>query len=245
MSIAAGDPEITLVVEPELLEPPFRSASYAVRTPRIGKDCGPVHWWVQVFPDGNMISRRVWRNGVRQWDDEGVLWPTWPEKSQDEVRAAGAPLEDTQKYWSKAGNRLRDSAKWTATVLGAGLAALVGTSPLRGMNAHRMSAGSLVLGAAGLVLVGVTLLLVLLVMCPRSVSLHDVENAKPRQFLPDWTFLRAPLYRWKVTVQSEQDLYLPCGIARVADLRRASVGGVILGVTATACIVAAFAWPLH
>ena len=309
MSIAAEEPEVLPAVETEALDASVESASYLMRAPHSGTDGGPVEWRVEVYPDGDLISRRVWLNGHRQWDDEGVIWPAWPERSQDEITAAGAPLEDTQKYWSKAGNRLRDSAKWTATVLGAGLAALVGTSPLRGMNEHRMPVGSMALGGAGLVLIGVTLLLVLLVMCPRSVSIHDVETARRRRFLPDSACLRAPLFKWQLTVQSEQDLYLPCGVTSVTGLRqamsveectlmalsratataldkkarknihaaqtargarllelrtaatqvatigeyynlkrrstRASVGGVILGVTATACIIAAFAWPLH
>jgi hypothetical protein len=177
------------------------------------------------------------------------------------------------------------------------------------MNEHRISGAAIALAITGLVLVGITLILVLLVMCPRSVSLDDVQDAAPRDVLPQWKWLRTPLYKWRQTVESEQDLYLPCGIDSVSSLRqsmsieectlmalplagatardepvrdvlhaaqtaratrllelrtaatqvatigeyynlkrrstRATIGGVILGVTATACIVAAFTWPVH
>jgi hypothetical protein len=208
------------------LERLFDSTSYSMRVPQNNQTSRPVEWRVEVYPDGNMIFRRVWYENERwwpmqqRWDAEGIIWPTWPERSQDEIAAAGTPLADTQEYWSTAGNRLRDAAKWTATVLGAGLAALVGTSPLRGMNEHPMPSGAKVLGITGIVLVGLTLTLVLRVMCPNSVSLDDVEDAKPRRFMPDRAWLRSPLYKWQRTIESEQDLYLPCGITSIKGLRQ-------------------------
>lgn len=97
-----------------------------------------VDWRVEVRPDGHMISRRVWRDGKpwdqcdQPWEPESVIWPAWPAKTRDEADAAGSPLAGVEKYWTTVGNRLRDSAKWMATVLGAALAAVAGTSPLAG-----------------------------------------------------------------------------------------------------------------
>jgi hypothetical protein len=195
-------------------------------------------------------------------------------------------------------------------VLGAGLAAVVGTSPLTGMNEHRLHTIPIFLASVGLVLIGITLLLVLRVMCPRSVSLEDVENAGQRRSLPHWArYLWSPLHKWRQTIESQQDLYLPCGVTSVRALRQtmiveeytlmalsraeasasndparkiihdaqtaravrllelrnaaakvamigeyynlrrrsswATVGGVVFGITATACVITAFAWPLH
>jgi hypothetical protein len=110
-----------------------------------------VKWEVGVAPSGDVITRKVCRNGA-PWKQCGstpepdgcdaltedlVIWPAWPTRSQDEAAASPSPLADVQKYWQTAGNRLRDSAKWTTAVLGAALATVIGTSPLAGMRAHR------------------------------------------------------------------------------------------------------------
>jgi hypothetical protein len=65
-------------------------------------------------------------------------------------------------YWSASDDRLRDSAKWMAAVLGAALAALIGTSPPAGMREHHPAGPAIALGLAGLGLLGCTLALVLL-----------------------------------------------------------------------------------
>jgi hypothetical protein len=305
MSVTAEAPEFATNDQPE---PAYKIASFTLPVPG-GISARLRNWKVDLYSDaGQVISRQVWldREPV-QWAEK-IIWPTWVEQSPDVVTAAAAPLEKTQDYWSTAGARLRDSAKWTATVLGAGLAALVGTSPLRDMNRHGIPRPAIALALSGLVLVAITLILVLLVMCPKSVSLEDVEHAGERQLLPPWAWLGTPLFKWRKTVESEQDLYLPCGInsvlslrqsmsieectlmalskagpttrdeeartilhnaqtariARLLELRtaagrvatigeyynlkrrsaRATYGGVSLGVAATACIVAAFAWPV-
>ena len=75
------------------------------------------------------------------WEPEGVIWPAWPARSKDEIAASGSPLAGVQEYWSTVGNRLRDSAKWTAAALGAALAAVIGTSPLAGGTGRALAAG--------------------------------------------------------------------------------------------------------
>ncbi len=114
-------------------------------------------WRVEVSPDGHLITRQVlrdekpWHQCHQGWEPEGVIWPTWPARSKDEIDASGSPLAGVQEYWSTVGNRLRDSAKWMAAVLGAALAAVIGTSPLTGMKEHKPQGIAIVLGAAGLI----------------------------------------------------------------------------------------------
>lgn len=79
---------------------------------------------------------------------------------------------------------------------------------------------------------GVTMVLVLQVMRPEAVSYEDVENARAlpevartipkglRQYWADHCVLEKSLYRWKHTVESHEDLYLPCGVTSLAELRQ-------------------------
>ena len=201
-------------------------------------------WTVEVRPDpdGDLITRLVRCNGERvnkrgggqgacafdafaedpggghQRHDE-VIWPAWPATPQDEAAASPSPLAGVQEYWSTAGNRLRDSAKWTAAVLGAALATVIGTSPLAGIRAHTPQPIAIVLGSAALVFLGITMFLVLQVMRPQSVSYDDVQNAKrPRRWLP-----QTPLYKWRSAIESHQDLYLPCGVKDLTGLRQSMI----------------------
>ena len=75
---------------------------------------------------------KPWEQCGYLWEPEAVIWPTWPGRSADEVATSAMPLAGVEEYWRTVGNRLRDSAKWMATVLGAALAAVAGTSPLAG-----------------------------------------------------------------------------------------------------------------
>jgi hypothetical protein len=201
-------------------------------------------WAVDVCPgpDGDLITRLVWRDDERfnQCDDgrgsctsgaftvgpggrnqphDEVIWPTWPATPRDETAAAPSPLADVQEYWSTAGNRLRDSAKWSAAVLGAALATVIGTSPLARITQRTPQPIAIVLGAAGLVLLGITMFLVLQVMRPQSVSYDRVQSAKPR---PRW-LPQTPLYKWREVIESHQDLYLPCGVNSLVRLRQSMI----------------------
>lgn len=224
---------MSVVAEPELYRPApgpaepaalhFRSspATWRMSDPRSGQE---VDWQVRVHPDGHRIVRRVscagqpWGRGDHQWVPERVIWPGWSATSKAEIDALGSPLSDMQEYWSQASNRLRDSAKWLATVLGAALASLIGTSPLSGMRGHRPEVPAVLLAAAGLVLLGLTLLLVLQVMRPQAVSYDDVGSARRRRFLP-----QGPLLQLREIIDTHEDLYLPCGIRNVAGLREAII----------------------
>src|SRR6266851_1096378 len=205
-------------------EPSFEPADYTLRTSDGRSISVKAKWKVQVRPDGHIITRHVWCDDVpwercgQEWEPEEVVWPTWPGGMNDGTTSPASPLAGLQEYWSTAGNRLRDSAKWMAAVLGAALATVIGTSPLSGMRQHRPQEIAIILGASGLVCLGVTLFLVLQVMRPRSVSYTDVQCARKRGWLPP-----GPLYRWHRTVEAQQDLYLPCGVRSLIMLRQSMI----------------------
>jgi hypothetical protein len=206
-------------------EPPCHPAEYELFTSDGTGRSREVWWKVRVAPAGYQIKRQVWCGGklwdpeAERWEPEGLVWPAWPGGTDEHIRSSGAPLADLQAYWTTVGNRLRDSAKWMAAVLGAGLAAVIGTSPLAGMREHRPSWIAIVLGIAGLIFLGTTLILILQVMRPQSVSYTDVQLAQQRR---GW-FPQSALYTWKKIVESQQDLYLPCGIKCLTSLRQSMI----------------------
>jgi hypothetical protein len=105
-----------------------------------------------------------------------------------------------------------------AAVLGAALATVVGTSPLASIRHHHPGAIAVVLGLTGLVFLSVTLFLVMQVMRPQSVSYTDIQNAPHRRGL-----LQPPLSKWRETVESHEDLYLPCGVKCLTSLRQSMI----------------------
>ena len=221
MSVATETEKATLTVGTGLA---FGPTEYCLSTSDGVDSRKEARWRVKVRPDGHMIAREVWYDNKpwdqcdHQWEPEEIIWPAWPTRSQDEVDRAGSPLAGLQEYWSTVGNRLRDSAKWTATVLGAALAAIVGTSPLAGMREQRPQDAAIILGSLGLVFLGVTMLLVIQVMRPQSVSFTDVQCARQLR----WP-ARRPLVKWLQTIESQRDLYLPCGIRCLSGLRQSMI----------------------
>lgn len=183
-----------------------------------------VCWTVVLSTDGHQIRRDIWADRIpwdpagEGWECEGIIWPTWPATPADESAAPGAPLAGVHKRWSKASNRLRDSAKWMAAVLGAALATVVGTSPLTAMRQHHPPATAIVVGLTGLIFLGITLFLVLQVMRPQTVSYADIQNAPNRRGLQ-----QPPLSKWRETVESQEDLYLPCGVKCLTSLRQSMI----------------------
>ncbi|MFF5079235.1 hypothetical protein ACFY36_19425 [Actinoplanes sp. NPDC000266] len=188
--------------------------------------------WKVVVPPGESgtIRREISMNGSpwvpnqRDWCPELTIWPTWsPEMVRD--AASDTPLQGVHDYWSAADDRLRDSAKWMAAVIGAGLAAVVGASPLAGMRENPPTWMAVMMGVFGVVVLMGTLLLVLLVlrvMRPQSVSYNDVQTSD--QASGRWNSHQSlPLRRWKDTVESQQDLYLPCGVKCLVSLRQSMI----------------------
>jgi hypothetical protein len=211
-------------------ELPSRLAEYSLNRPSgmpgrsPGEDPALVCWTVVLSTDGDQIRRDIWSDGLpwdpagKGWECEGIIWPTWPTGPADENVSPGSPLAGVRKRWHRAGNRLRDSAKWMAAVLGAALATLVGTSPLAAMRQHHPAAMTIILGLTGLVFLAITLFLVMQVMRPQSVSYADIQNAPHRRGL-----LQPPLSKWRETVESHEDLYLPCGVKCLTSLRQSMI----------------------
>ena len=79
------------------------------------------------------------------------------------------------------------------------------------------------------------MLLILQVMRPQSVEYDEIENAESPAGLRGKLWKRAgrrswyrpalesPLFRWKNVVSKQQDMYLPCGVACLSDLRDLTV----------------------
>ena len=181
-------------------------------------------WVVVLSTDGDQIRRdiwldhKAWKADRERWQPEGVIWPTWPASLAGEVSSSDSALSGVQEYWTQSGNRLRDSSKWMATVLGAALATLVGTSPLTLIKGHHFGTSAIILGVIGLLSLGLTLFLILQVMRPEAVSFTDVQSARTRRR----PFQHA-LRRWQETVESHQDLYLPCGVRCLTSLRQSMI----------------------
>lgn len=191
-------------------------------------------WRVVVRLGEHVVSRRVcngskpWpaftggEHSVGQYPDE-VIWPAWPATLQEEIDASATPLSDLQAHWDQATGRLRDSAKWMATVIGASLAALIPTAPLAGLSKHLTVVPALV-GLVGLLFISVTMVLVLQVMQPQSVDYNDIEDAKepPSRLgrLRARIFsARSALYEWNKDIRKHADLYLPIGVNSLSALR--------------------------
>jgi hypothetical protein len=206
-----------------------RLAEYQLQTsdgkPHRGRKPGAdqVCWVVVLSTDGRQIRRdiwvdhKAWKADRQRWQPEGGIWPTWPARPAEEVSSPpDSALSGVQEYWAEAGNRLRDSAKWMATVVGAALAALVGTSPLTLIKGHHFGTVSFILGVIGLLSLGTTLFLIMQVMRPKAVSFTDIQSAKIRPF-------PGALGRWQDTVESHQDMYLPCGVRCLTSLRQSMI----------------------
>jgi hypothetical protein len=196
-----------------------------------GPEVAHGRWEVKIRPSAHRIIRvacycTTSQSEIQEHEEpEEVIWPTWPATIEDEAEVATSPLADLQRYWSTAGNRLRESAKWMATVIGAALAAVIGTSPSANLSSHHFRVAAAVIGLMGLLSLGTTMLLVLRVLQPPEVSFEQIEaadtqpeTARPSNRPDQHTFSRfnrheeRALCRWKRTVESHQDLYLPCGV---------------------------------
>jgi hypothetical protein len=190
-------------------------------------------WDIQVYPSAHQIIRvacyRATSGDIIYKEPEEVIWPTWPATIEDEAAVTTSPLADLQRYWTIAGNRLRESAKWMATVLGAALGSIIATSPVSG---HSFQVAAALIGLAGLLCLGLTMLLVLRVMQPPAVSYEEIQAAGEQkqtarasngrsQSIRFWVdrHKENSLHRWKHTVESHPDLYLPCGVQSLEEVR--------------------------
>lgn len=195
-----------------------------------GDASGPMFWRVTVRPVDGVVKRTVkrghqahalekWAGHETSWEPEKVIWPAWSPSLAPAAEHHTTPLGEAKEHWSKLGDRLRESAKWMSTVLSAALALLLGTSPLGRLSEASFNPTAVAWGVTGLGLLFVTLLLLLNVMQPSAVSFADVQTAD-RAGVKD---RMDPLVRWKRVVESQQDLYLPCGISSLDGLRNAII----------------------
>jgi len=193
-------------------------------------------WDVTVFPRENDVMRKADITRPRQGSDrqatesmpEELIWPVWPATVTD-VPLAASPLAELERDWATAGNRLRDSAKWMATVLGLALATVVGSSPLADLAIHHLQVTAFAILAGGLAFLGVTMLLILRVLQPQAVSYTEIENPRPLRGIaakkyiasrwPVVPFLSSPLFAWKENIGKHKDLYLPCDVTSLRSLR--------------------------
>jgi len=191
---------------------------------------GPMYWKVRVRPWDGVVERSVWRGSrvgaldawrgdQEAWEPEEVIWPAWSPGLDPAAERHTTPLREAREHWGRLGERLRETAKWMSTVLGAALALLLGTSPLGGLSEASLTGAAVLWGVIGLGCLFVTLWLLLTVLQPSAVSFADVQTSD-RVGIKDRT---DPLVRWKRVVESQQDLYLPCGINSLDGLRNAVI----------------------
>lgn len=200
-------------------------------------------WFVEVYPSdsGVGIERRVqvWDtrgDGAYRWCDwepqnrwrpERVIWPSWTAGEPAGERTA---LDSVHDSWRNSSDRIRDAAKWMATVIGASLATIVGTSPLTAFSDSRPTGWAVALGLTGLSLLATTMVLVLQVLRPGDTSYVDVQRDGGRsghfrmlaRLLPE-RLRDDPLTTWRDTVENQQDLWLPSGVKCLTTLRQAMI----------------------
>jgi hypothetical protein len=192
-------------------------------------------WHVCIRPGAHVIERWVCRDG-KQWppgekQDPECIWPAWPTNLAEEKATADSPLAELEQRWDAATSRVRDSAKWLAAVLGAALAAVIPTAPLTDLGKNHLSVGAAIAGLLGLLSLSITMMLILQVLRPVSIDFVDIENAAAPtglrarlcgwRRLPGWLrhAFEGPLYRWQQAVDRNPDLYLPCYVDSLGELR--------------------------
>jgi hypothetical protein len=208
-------------------------------------------WKVQVYPTptGVGIGRHVLVNDSKgrpadgwlewepenRWRSEPVIWPSWTVgAAEGEPARGGTALDSVHESWRNSSDRIRESAKWMATVIGVAIAALVGTSPLAMLSERPFTPLGWGFALLGLGLLATTILLILRVLRPSDTSYIDVQTAalpeqpvsadsparsgRRRTYLP-----RDPLSQWREIVETQQDLWLPSGVKCLTTLRQAMI----------------------
>jgi hypothetical protein len=137
-----------------------------------------------------------------------TLWPIWvPEADTD------ATVSGFQSHWEDMSNQARSTAKWIATVLGAALAALIGSAPLSGIRGDHVPTRAYVLGGIGLLLVVATLFLVIRVLIPQVTVFSDLLTGTRYRWAQN-----DPFRRLRDNVNRHAGMMLPVGISSLAEL---------------------------
>lgn len=174
---------------------------------------------VKLVPGVGLVKRRI------AWEDGGssteTVWPIWVPPAQEKTAA-----DRFHEYWKASTDQTRSTAKWMATVLGAALAALLGTAPLTGLRNTGVTPLALTVAVIGLLLIGITLFLVVRVLIPVDLNFRDLCEAsypggKPPRGLRKWLAgmrHRGALARLRADIESSEAVALPLGIKSLADL---------------------------
>lgn len=166
------------------------------------------------------------------WKPEAVIWPAWCPTDVPNSRSSMATftaLERVHAYWDRSADRIREAAKWMATVIGLALATLIGTSPFADLSARHPGAWFWVTGLIGLICLALTLLLLTDVLLPSITSYDAIQMSDrgsrrgKRKIQRRITVHNGPLQAWKQQVESQQDLWLPSGVKCLVTLREAMV----------------------
>jgi hypothetical protein len=234
---AAGDPLEAPVDSVGLRKSPVDRNDASMPASSNGSRTAEARWEVRILPELRQITRVAFYGPRSQSETDerekvdDVIWPTWPATIEEETEVATTPLADLQRYWSTAGNRLRESAKWMATVLGAAMAAVIGTSPFAHLSGYHLHVAGAVIGSVGLLCLAITMVLVLRVMQPPEISFVQIEDSNekkiaqsPRRLGQRFSSLirrheKNALCGWKSKVEMHPDLYLPCGVEDLKQLR--------------------------
>jgi hypothetical protein len=148
---------------------------------------------------------------------EEPVWPIWVPTPDSETTVA-----DFEKQWADASAQARSTAKWIATVLGAALAALIGSAPLANLRDLYVPRLAYLYGGVGLVLVALTLFLVLRVLVPRVTGFDDLTSGgRSFRTLGGRWFrkLRGRSFReLKARLEGHGGVLLPTGISSFDEL---------------------------
>jgi hypothetical protein len=164
---------------------PQWQATYVTCAVRGDGSPDPAYWEVRVFrrsPLGVIervvhLDNKAWQ-GDEPSQPEAILWPTWEsvEPTGGPSASDGTALDGIHASWASSTDRIRDSAKWLATIIGVAVGALVGTSPLADLGPHPFTTAGWTCALLGLASLAVTMFLVLQVLRPSDVSYDETSR---------------------------------------------------------------------
>jgi hypothetical protein len=129
-----------------------------------------------------------------------LVWPIWVPQVESDSSAS-----DFKKTWDDAASQSRTTAKWIASILGAALAALIGTAPLSGVRNEYIPWDAYLCAGIGLGLIVLTIYLVIRVLVPQVTLFTDLVISD------DFDDLRS-------RIQGGSGILLPIGIHTLAEL---------------------------
>jgi hypothetical protein len=146
----------------------------------------------------------LWRTVTFGGDDEHKIreqvWPIWvPQEDSD------SSASDFEKSSEDSASQARSTAKWVATILGAALAALIGSAPLSGIRDDYIPRAAYLCAGFGLAFLVFTIFLVIRVLIPQVTLFGD--------FFKDDHFKDL-----EEIIERSSGIMLPIGISTLAEL---------------------------